>query len=624
MKLKSNYIYFLVLFIFAMIQYGNTLDHQYAWDDTIVMTGNERVQKGFDGISEVFRNIKADEAQFRYGYRPISLASFALEVGMFGMDPKVSHTLNCILFGVLAVMLFILLRRIFTEKHLLFPLLIALLFITHPIHSEVVANVKSRDEMLTMFFGISSLLFILNYLEKDRWKYLQLGGALLCLLLSFLSKENGIVFTALMALVIYYKKSDGTGWKDRLIYLVPLAGVLLLLAVRWYVYSDWVNEDNSIALNQQGIFDNDKHASNPLELVGFGSVLANSFYIALKNIMLLVMPYPLLHDYSHMPVVGWGDPMVLASVLLHLFLLFVVIKNFRKKTPLVFGILFYFISLSIYLHVLRVGPDYMAERFLFIPSIGFFIVMVCLGELVFQHSLSVSAKLSDRKVQFIVFTFAAITLVGFVMTRKRNAVWYSNETLLEADIEHLENSVRANYNYANLLHGKYYSTSDYQKPALQKRILKHYEQSVNSSDVSLVSLMDLGNAYMEFGEPEKAKATFEQGRKTFKGNVIPGIQLAKYHVSKEEFDLAEGVLNETMEISDKNFLVYYLLGISQFKQGRVEEAIATLKAGEKNAVSIDDAAYFELLANLLNTLESPEAKGYYQKASSLKSSQVRH
>jgi hypothetical protein len=98
--LKKARIY-IIICVVALIQYGGTFNHDYAWDDAIVITQNDRVQQGLSEPSELFRNIKGDEAQFRYGYRPVSLMSFAFDQDISPLNPKVSHLMNVLLFGIL-------------------------------------------------------------------------------------------------------------------------------------------------------------------------------------------------------------------------------------------------------------------------------------------------------------------------------------------------------------------------------------------------------------------------------------------------------------------------------------------------------------------------------------------
>ncbi|MFT7153081.1 MAG: hypothetical protein ACI9Z7_000122, partial [Alteromonas macleodii] len=82
---KQTLIQTAVIFLLAVVQYSNTANHDYAWDDAIVITENTRVQKGLANIPELFENIKSERTENRYGYRPISLLSFATDVELFGL-----------------------------------------------------------------------------------------------------------------------------------------------------------------------------------------------------------------------------------------------------------------------------------------------------------------------------------------------------------------------------------------------------------------------------------------------------------------------------------------------------------------------------------------------------------
>mgnify|MGYP006108263613 CR=1 FL=1 len=143
---KKTRIY-IIICVVALIQYGATFNHDYAWDDAIVITQNERVQQGLSEPSEFFRNIKGDEVQYRYGYRPITLLSFAWDIERSEMTPKTGHVMNVLYYALLCCLIFYFLRRMFPEKGTLFCIIIVGLFLIHPVHTEVVANIKLRDEI---------------------------------------------------------------------------------------------------------------------------------------------------------------------------------------------------------------------------------------------------------------------------------------------------------------------------------------------------------------------------------------------------------------------------------------------------------------------------------------------
>ena len=147
-------------FGFSFLLYANTLNHEYTIDDLIVVTSNEMTQQGVGAIPDIFKhsymfgyNGREDES-----YRPLTLATFAIEKTVFDSKPAASHFIQVILYGLCILVIFRYLQNLFGQEKNKLVIAICLLFMMHPIHTEVVANVKSRDEILSALFLFSSLL----------------------------------------------------------------------------------------------------------------------------------------------------------------------------------------------------------------------------------------------------------------------------------------------------------------------------------------------------------------------------------------------------------------------------------------------------------------------------------
>lgn len=144
----------LILFI-----YGKTAHFEFTLDDDIFYQKHESVQKGFDGIGELFTHGSMEKFDGTTGvqpYRPITLLGFAIEKQWFDNSTAASHWINVLLYILLAQLLFSLFLYLFpdTSVYVLFGGL--LLFILHPVHTEVVASVKSRDELWMLIFGVTA------------------------------------------------------------------------------------------------------------------------------------------------------------------------------------------------------------------------------------------------------------------------------------------------------------------------------------------------------------------------------------------------------------------------------------------------------------------------------------
>ena len=93
---------------------------------------------------------------------------FALEIQLFGKDAyKQQHFMNILYYALTVLLLYLLLIKIFRKYHPAFPLIVTLLYLAHPLHTEVVANIKSRDEIFAFLFGlVIPLLLIFKFLKS--------------------------------------------------------------------------------------------------------------------------------------------------------------------------------------------------------------------------------------------------------------------------------------------------------------------------------------------------------------------------------------------------------------------------------------------------------------------------
>ena len=140
--MKKN-IHIIAIFILAFILYGNTLPHQFALDDYLMITGNRFTKKGLDGIADIWTN---DAVIGTYGqvtehsggrYRPLPITMFAIEYELFGLKPFIGHFINVLLYAVTGILIYLLLLRLLPSRNPWIPLFVSVLFIIHPIHTEI-------------------------------------------------------------------------------------------------------------------------------------------------------------------------------------------------------------------------------------------------------------------------------------------------------------------------------------------------------------------------------------------------------------------------------------------------------------------------------------------------------
>ncbi len=206
-KLSVNAILCIVLAVASLLVYVNTLKNGFVLDDSVVTTKNTIVKQGFKGIPELLVTPRTKGISFNKSdnYRPLTLIMFAIEYQFFGDNAAVGHFFNILFFAGCVVLLFLFFDKLFERKKTVVVFIAAMLFALHPIHTEVVANIKSRDEIICFFLGFLSLNIFLEYMKTGKAWQLIMGS--LALFLAFLSKETVITFLAIVPLVFFFTKA---------------------------------------------------------------------------------------------------------------------------------------------------------------------------------------------------------------------------------------------------------------------------------------------------------------------------------------------------------------------------------------------------------------------------------
>lgn len=185
----------------AIGQYFNTLGHDYAWDDAIVIRDNVYTQDGLGSLKDIWT--KPVYIPQREIYRPIPQTTFALE-NYFSPNgnPMVGHFVNMLFYALCCFLIFHFFKLLIPQYHLIFAFLASLLFLVHPVHTEVVANIKSRDEIIALSFGLASMIFFIRYLSDK--KIMLISTSILFFIMACLSKLNAITLLAIYPIIYYF------------------------------------------------------------------------------------------------------------------------------------------------------------------------------------------------------------------------------------------------------------------------------------------------------------------------------------------------------------------------------------------------------------------------------------
>ena len=431
----------------SFLQYGQTLPYEFVLDDQIVVSENNYVKKGFGGIGDLLLTESmvgyfGEQKDLIPGarYRPLSLISFAIEYGIVGnLNSRINHLVNVLLYALCGWLLFLSLAKIIpaTKKWWFsVPFLAFVLWMSHPVHSEVVANIKGRDEIMSLIFSLLCLLLTFWIYKKEKLSILGLVLLAFSFFLGLLSKENVITLLAIIPATLYFFRAPQPK-KMTAIFATLIISFIGYLALRYAAVGYFFTGDEVTDI-----------MNNPFVGMGFMERMATVFYVLLKYIGLSFVPYPLTHDYYpfQIPRVGWFNIIVIISLLFHFALAIYAAINFKKRKTWAYIIFFYIASLSIYSNiVINVGTT-MNERFLFVPTIATSLAVI-LGLKFLQERFKLNQWIPLGGLILIVVTYLGISF-------SRTQVWKNPLSLNTAAVQVSTNSARANTFMATAMFNK--------------------------------------------------------------------------------------------------------------------------------------------------------------------------
>lgn len=223
----QNIFAIILLSILSIVAFYPTAHNKYNMDDELVTHNHKYTSKGFDGIKEIWTNpYYSDNMGYAYGYRPVVLTCYAIEHGLFGESPETSHKVQLILYALLSIVLFLSLKKLFPQIPWHWILLTVVLFALHPLHSEVVASLKNRDEILAPLLGLLSFLSFL-YLKKKNLNIAMIVAAAI-FVLGLWSKKSILPLLAIW-LFLYNDLDNFTQWQKFIGF--QIYGLLVLIGV---------------------------------------------------------------------------------------------------------------------------------------------------------------------------------------------------------------------------------------------------------------------------------------------------------------------------------------------------------------------------------------------------------
>ncbi|MDF2437872.1 MAG: bacteriophage receptor, outer rane subunit [Bacteroidota bacterium] len=509
----------ILLIIVGFIFYANTFTNEYALDDGIVIEKNDYVQQGFRGIPKIlstdayesyYRQMNAAQQLSGGRYRPLSIVTFAIEQQLFGSKEKTKsptelsglrHVLNVLFYILSIVALFYFLLFFVFKANPDAAFLAALIFLIHPMHTEVVANVKSRDEILSFLFVMLTFISVFKYKETNRKRNLIVG--LLFYFLALLSKEYAITLVVLIPMLFYILRRDT--FVKSIISAAPFFIVAFLyLLIRFKIVGKGATTENTDVLNNPYMF------ATPTEKWATKIEVLNHY------LRLLFYPHPLSSDYSFSTIAytNFGSPLVWFSILFHLGLIISTVVLFFRRHILAFAFAFYLLHLALVCNLFFDVGATMGERLVYHSSLGFAISIA----LIISWLIRKTGEAQKQKLAFITVCIL-LAVPAAIVAIPRNADWKNDNTLFIHDAEVVPNSALVNGNagkaYVDL--SELPENKAREKELLNKAIY-HLNRAVSIHKNYVNGYLNLGVCYFKLKDYDKSKAYWDKVKTIFPNN----------------------------------------------------------------------------------------------------------
>lgn len=630
MNRTLNYLSIFIIVALSIGVYANTIKNGFVYDDKPTIVDNTLIKD----INNLPKLVKRDYFALsgEMTYRPVVTLTYFLDYAVYGLKPWGYHITNGFFHAINGILLYVLLtiltqqsvssRQSSLRTSLLAnrPILLSLLFATHPLLTEAVNAISFREDLITTLFYIAALNLYLVLRTTPTTAQPQAARKLLlysfscgAYLLALFSKEMAVT----LPLVVLCYEWIYTGEQRRFRFpLNPfISGYVVITLI--YIYINFFYFGNHAG---KGMLAQQEYL--------YGGTFRTSLFTMIKvfayYIKLLLLPVNLCGDYFQYELSYNFDLGVITATLFIAALMATAFLG-RRRCPLVsFGILFFFVTLLPVSNIIPI-KNIMAERYLYLPSIGFFVLLA--GVIT-----SIGATL--RYGAAWIFLLAISIILFSVMTSKRNLVWKDQFSFWSDVVKKMSGNSRAHYNLAlsqpdleirikELRTALYLNpTDDLARSKLATALSQKgdYDLAVelymdilkrNPSDVKVLN--SLARMYFAKGDYKNAKDIFEKLIVSDPNNPQLLNNLGSVYDMLKDHDKAIDLFNRALAGNPNNIETYYSLGIAYNRKGRYKEAEVIYKKA-LNIDKISERAHFGLGETYFNMGDYSGAAVEFKKA----------
>lgn len=465
--IKSGYVYILIIIAVGLAVYSNSLYNGFLWDDYDVVVNDQSIHS-WKNLPKIFTGCMGsgpiekryvDQSGF---YRPIQTATYIIDFALWGLNAGGFHLASILWHILAAISVYFLVSILFRDR--LTAFFTALLFVVFPTNTEAVDFISGRADSLALLFTLLTFVFYIKQPEDKRRSFYILMS--ITYALALFSKENSLILIAILPVYHYIFRRRFTFVSFSILACMALSYMLLRIFVI-------------------------PHPS--AGLLGFDFIIERipGFFVALTNyIGLLLFPINLHMDYGQI-LFYFGDLKAMLGIALMAGLLFYAFRKSKSDKLLSFSICWFFITFLPVSNIFYLLPYYMAEHYLYVPAIGFFLILGRGLNSLYgfkKHSLPIKV--------FIISLFIAYASI----TVRQNDFWVDGMALYGKTLKCNPDSLMANVN----LGSEYLFSNKYDDA------IKYFRKAAMLLPSAPIIYYDMGNAYTCKGDIQRSLGYYEK------------------------------------------------------------------------------------------------------------------
>jgi tetratricopeptide (TPR) repeat protein len=350
----------LALAAFTVALYAPALRCQFlAFDDPAYVTENRHVKAGLtlDGLAWAFRSNTAGN------WHPLTMLSHMLDCQIYGLRPWGHHLTNVLLHAANCALLFLVLRRM--TGAVWRSACVAALFAAHPVHVESVAWVSERKDVLSSFFCLLSLWAYVRYADNFKFQISNFkffyALTLVFFALALMAKPMAVTLPFVLWLLDFWPlgRVSRPALSRLLVEKIPM----LALSAIWCGITIWAQGIGQAVATEADLSISERIIHTMLAYLEYLRVLVFPWHLSAY--------YPYQH---HVPLLRGAEAGAVLALLTWL-----AMAGARRRPWLAVGWLWFLGMLVPVIGLVQVGGQGWADRYVYLPSIGIFVIVVWAG-----------------------------------------------------------------------------------------------------------------------------------------------------------------------------------------------------------------------------------------------------